>query len=104
MSLEDAILLAERADAAIMYTRSHHSGYHGRSGYRGRNGNDFRHKRHKTHHRSSNGGYNRSDNGYAPMDIDVVESSGARGSGGTRGNHMTRGKVTCYYCGKQGHV
>ena len=97
-SLEDAILLAERADAAIMYNRASSSGFGGRGsgGYRGNNNRNNRRR----------GGYDRSNNGYAPMDIDALESSGKHtgGAGGARRDGGARGKVTCYYCGKPGHV
>ena len=98
--LEDAIILAERADAAIMYSRSHNDSYRGRNnGYRGGYGGNNKNK-----HR--NNGYNRSNNGYAPMDIDALEGSSKHtgGAGGARGSGGARGKITCYYCGKPGHV
>ena len=99
MSLEDAILLAERADAAIMFNRSYGGG--GNSGFRGASSLNRNRQQ-----RRNNGGYDRNRNnnssGYAPMDIDTVQGGSAHDQNQRGGS--ARGRFTCYYCGKAGHV
>ena len=103
MSLEDTILLAERADAAIMFNRQYHGGGQRGRGFGGNNsGRDRRQQQHRRR-----GGYDPNNRGYAPMDLDSVERSGNNNNNNNNNrnrNNSSRGRITCYHCGKPGHV
>ena len=82
-NFEDAVLVAERSDAAIMFARGLSGGY-----------NSFN-KKDKYH-----GSY-RNKPAHTPMELgNVASSSDAAGKGGDR----SRMKIVCYYCGRTGHI
>ena len=91
VGFEDAVLVAERTDAAIMFARGIYGGGHGGKG-KGR----------------YNPGSYQGRPSHTPMDLGAVEGN-ARGGGGSsgsggRGRRPGGSKIVCYYCGKVGHI
>ena len=77
---EDAVLVAERADAAIMFARGLSGGYQ-------------YHPRRDRHH-----GTYRNKPAHTPMELGNVAS----GSDATK--DRSRHKIVCYFCGRTGHI